>query len=105
MVFINKTNIMATVSFTIAYSTDLESISGLTPSTTVYAEDLGLCNSCVDLVGSCWACLVETQQVFNNPELTNPVVDGYYKVHYNEDGNAAIWHIVGGFPQTEEFFN
>lgn len=96
---------MATISFTVAYSANLEGVSELTPSTTVYAEDLGLCDSCVDLVGSCWACLVETQQVFSNPELTTPVIDGYYKVYYNEDSNSAIWNIIGGFPQTEGFFN
>jgi hypothetical protein len=96
---------MATISFTIAYSSDLESISGLTPSTTVYTEDIGLCNDCVESVGSCWACLQETQQVFSNPELTTPVIDGYYKVSYNEDNQNAVWHIVGGFPQGEEFFN
>jgi hypothetical protein len=37
--------------------------------------------------------------------LTTPVTDGYYKVSYNEENPNAIWKIVGGFPQGEEFYN
>ena len=96
---------MATLNFTVSYSTTLEGVLELTPSTTVYAEDLGLCQSCVDIVGSCWACLQESQQVFSDAALTTPVVDGYYKVSYNEENTNAVWKIVGGFPQTEEFYN
>ena len=96
---------MATLSFTIAYSTTLEGVLELTPSTTVYAEDLGLCQPCVDVVGNCWACLQTTQQVFSDSGLTAPVIDGYYKVSYNEENPNAVWKIVGGFPQTEEFYN
>ena len=96
---------MATINFTTAYSATLEGVLELTPSTTVYAEDLGLCQPCVDIVGSCWACLQETQQVFSDSALTTPVTDGYYKVSYSEENPNAVWKIVGGYPQGEEFFN
>ena len=96
---------MATLNFTTAYSTTLESVLELTPSTTVYVEDLGLCQSCIDIVGSCWACVQTTQQVFSDVSLTTPVVDGYYTVSYNEENPNAVWKIVGGFPQGEEFYN
>ena len=97
---------MATLNFTIAYSTTLEGVLGMTPSTTVYAEDLGLCQSCIDIVSSCWACLSTEQQVFSNPELTSPVADGYYMVIYTITGSQeAIWHIVGGYPQGGGFYN
>ena len=53
---------MATLNFTTAYSTTLESVLELTPSTTVYVEDLGLCQSCIDIVGSCWACAILAEE-------------------------------------------
>ena len=96
---------MATLSFTTSYSTTLEGVLELTPSTTVYTEDLGLCQSCIDVVGSCWACLQETQQVFSDEALTTPVVDGYYMVIYTQENPKAVWKIVGGYPQPEEFYN
>ena len=96
---------MATLNFTTAYSTTLESVLELTPSTTVYVEDLGLCQSCIDIVGSCWACVQTTQQVFSDVSLTTPVVDGYYMVDYANENPKAVWEIVGGYPQGEEFFN
>ena len=97
---------MATLNFTIAYSTTLEGVLSMTPSTTVYAEDLELCQSCIDIVSSCWACLSTEQQVFNDPSLTSPVADGYYMVIYTISGSQeAIWHIVGGYPQGGGFYN
>jgi hypothetical protein len=80
-------------------------LEGQEPSTTVYAEDLGNCSTCVSDNGSCWACLTTEQQVFNDAGLTSPVADGYYKVKYSVESNDAVWHIVGGFPQKESFFN
>ncbi len=96
---------MATLNFTIAYGTTLSSVEGQTPSITVYAEDLGNCSTCQTGTGSCWACLTTEQQLFNDSELTSVVADGYYLVKYENDENPAIWHIEGGFPQSEGFFN
>ena len=96
---------MATLNFTIAYASTLEGLEGLEPSTTVYAEDLENCSSCVSETGSCWACLTTEQQLFNDSELSSVVVDGYYMVKYENIENPAIWHIEGGFPQSEGFFN
>jgi len=96
---------MATLNFTIAYASTLSGVEGQTPSITIYAEDLGNCAPCVDSTGSCWACLVTSQQVFNDESLTSPVADGYYLLNYTSDEPSAIWHIEGGFPQSEGFFN
>ena len=96
---------MATLNFTTAYSTTLEGVLELTPSITVYAEDLGLCQPCVDITSSCWACLSTEQQVFTDSSLTTPVVDGYYMVIYTQNESKAIWKIVGGYPQGSEFYN
>jgi hypothetical protein len=96
---------MATLNFTIAYGATLESVQGQTPSITVYAEDLGNCGTCQSETGSCWACLKTDQQVFNDVALDSPVSDGYYLLKYENDENPAIWHIIGGFPQSEGFFN
>jgi len=83
---------MAILNFTVAYASTLLGVEGLEPSTTVYAEDLENCSTCVSETGSCWACLTTEQQVFNDAGLTSPVADGYYSVE-------------GGFPQSEQFFN
>jgi len=96
---------MATLNFTIAYGTTLSSVEGQTPSITVYAEDLDNCSTCQSDTGSCWACLTTEQQVFNDAALESPVVDGYYMVKYENIENPAIWHIEGGFPQSEGFYN
>lgn len=96
---------MASLNFIVAYGTTLESVQGQTPSITVYAEDLGNCSTCVSETGSCWACITCEQQVFNDESLTSPVADGYYLFKYSEEANPAIWHIVGGYPQNEGFFN
>jgi hypothetical protein len=95
---------MATLNFTIAYSTTLEGVLNLEPNTTVYAEDLENCQPCVDETQSCWACLTIEQQVFNNNNLTIPVADGYYLLVYDST-SKAVWHIVGGYPQTGGFYN
>jgi hypothetical protein len=96
---------MATLNFTVAYASTLAGLEGQVPSQTVYAEDLGNCSTCVSEVGSCWACLTTEQQVFNDAGLDSVVADGYYMVKYNAELNDAVWHIIGGFPQTESFFN
>jgi hypothetical protein len=96
---------MATLNFTIAYGTTLASVEGQTPSITVYAEDLENCSVCLSETGSCWACLTTEQQVFNNASLDSVVADGYYMLKYSEDANPAVWHIIGGYPQPEGFFN
>lgn len=96
---------MATLNFTVAYASTLAGLEGQVPSLTVYAEDLGNCSSCVSDTGSCWACLTTEQQVFNDNGLTSVVTDGYYMLKYTDETHAAVWHIIGGFPQTESFFN
>ena len=96
---------MATLNFTVAYASTLLGVEGLEPSTTVYAEDLENCSTCVSDTGSCWACLTTAQQVFSDSELISVVADGYYMVKYDVESNAAVWHIEGGYPQSEQFFN
>lgn len=96
---------MATLNFSVAYSTTLEGAISTPVSSTVYAEDLGNCGTCMTIVSSCWACLTIEQQVFSDAGLTTPVVDGYYRVEYSAEDPNAIWHIVGGYPQPEGFFN
>lgn len=96
---------MAAINFTVAYATTMEGVLPLTPNTTIYAEDLGLCQECLDATSSCFACLNTTQQVFSDSGLTSPVADGYYLLYYNEGALPAIWFIVGGYPQEDGFFN
>ena len=96
---------MATLNFTVAYASTLLGVEGLEPSTTVYAEDLENCSTCVSETGSCWACLTTEQQVFSDSELISVVADGYYMVKYDVESNPAVWHIIGGFPQSEAFSN
>lgn len=97
---------MATLNFNVAYATTLEGVLPLTPNSTIYAEDLGLCQSCIDVQATCFPCLQTTQQVFSNEGLTSPVADGYYLTYYNTEGALpAVWHIVGGYPQENGFYN
>jgi hypothetical protein len=96
---------MAAINFTTAYATTLQGVLPLSPDTTIYAEDLGLCQECLDVTSSCFACLQTSQQVFSDVALTIPVVDGYYMIHYYEGSLPAIWHIIGGYPQEDGFFN
>jgi hypothetical protein len=96
---------MAILNFSVAYSTTLEGAIGTPITSTVFAEDLENCSTCLTLVSSCWACLTTEQQVFSEPALTSPVADGYYRVEYSAEDPNAIWHIVGGYPQTEGFYN
>ena len=96
---------MANLTFTVSFGTTIESSKQDPMDITLYAEDLGLCSVCINDVGSCWACLQTTQQVFTDAALTNPVSDGYYRLSYNESNPYAIWHIVGGYPQEGGFYN
>ena len=96
---------MAALNFAVAYATTLSGLEGQTPSLSVFAEDLGNCGTCVSLKGNCWACLTTSQQVFNDEALTSPVADGFYMVKYADDETPAVWHIIGGFPIEEGFFN
>ena len=95
---------MATLNFTVAFSTNLEQVLSMEPSTAVYAEDLGLCSECVTATESCWPCLQTSQQVFNDGGLTSPVSDGYYMVIY-DNTLKGVWHIIGGYPQEGGFYN
>jgi hypothetical protein len=95
---------MAALNFTVAFSTNLEQVLTMEPSTAVYAEDLGLCAECVTATDSCWACLQTSQQVFNDSGLTSPVASGYYMVIY-DNTLKGVWHIVEGFPQEGGFYN
>jgi len=95
---------MATLNFTVKYATTLAGLQGVTATSTVYAEDLGNCATCLTETSSCWACLTTEQQVFSDEALTSPVADGYYDLVY-VSGSNAVWHIMGGYPQTEGFFN
>jgi hypothetical protein len=96
---------MAILSFTVAYAQSLEAVSGLTPNTSIYVEDLGNCDQCVENVGSCWACITTEQQVFTDENLATPVSNGYYMVNYGEGYGPAVWNIVDGLPQSEGFYN
>jgi hypothetical protein len=96
---------MAELTFTVAYSTSIEGVTGLTPNVQVYAEDLGNCGTCTTDTGSCWACLTTEQQIFQDSGLTNPVSDGYYMVLYEEGSPQAVMHVVGGYPQAGGFYN
>lgn len=95
---------MANLEFYVGYAPDLADARNTQPSFNIYAEDLGLCTICTDKTGSCFACLQITQQVFTDDTLTTIVADGYYNLFYTE-GNAATWHIVGGYPQSGGFYN
>lgn len=92
------------LSFTVAFASSLEAVTGMTPNNVVYAEDLNLCATCVADTGSCWSCLQIGQGVFSDAALTTPVADGFYMLLYGND-SPATWHIVGGFPQESGFFN
>jgi hypothetical protein len=96
---------MAAINFNVAYATTLQGVLPLTPNSTIYAEDLGLCQSCIDLGASCFPCLQTSQQVFSDAGLTSPVADGYYLTYFGESGLPAVWHIVGGYPQEGGYYN
>lgn len=96
---------MATLSFNVAYATTLQGAIPLTPNSTFYAEDLGLCQSCTDVEGICFPCLQTTQQIFSDAGLTTPVIDGYYVSSLGEGKIPAVWHIVGGYPQVSGYYN
>lgn len=90
---------MSNLSFNVIFSTSLEGVTASTSTSTVFVMDLNECQRCLDLVQSCWPCLSTQQQVFNNPELTSIVQDGFYRLEIGNGHNDGIWHIVGGFPQ------
>lgn len=96
---------MATLDFTVAYATTLDEVKSLTPNTLVYADDLGECSPCIDETGTCWACLLTSQQVFSDSGLTIPVSDGYYMLKYDEENSPAVWNIVDGYPVGSGFYN
>jgi hypothetical protein len=96
---------MAILNFNVAYSTTLEGAISTPISSTVFAEDLENCPTCLSITSSCWACLTTEQQVFSDAGLTSPVPDGYYRVEYSVEDPNAIWHIIGGYPQGGEFYN
>ena len=96
---------MAAISFTVAYASSMEAVTGMTPNQVVYADDLGNCAGCVAETNSCWACITTEQQVFSDVNLTSPVSDGYYMALYGEEFGPAVWHIVGGYPQTAGYEN
>ena len=96
---------MAAINFNVAYATTLQGVLPLTPNSTIYAEDLGLCQPCIDLGASCFPCLQTSQQVFSDAGLTSPVADGYYLTYFGESGLPAVWHIVGGYPQEGGYYN
>ena len=73
-------------------STKNDACSGST-STTIYADDLGLCGPCAGL--TCFACLITTQNIYANAGRTILAADGWYK---NEmaPGNFGILQISSG---------
>lgn len=95
---------MATLNFTVSYSETLSGFTGMIPSLSIYAEDLGLCDDCFTETESCYACLSLEQQVFYDESLTSPVANGYYQMIYTNSLDAT-WYIVGGYPQSEGFYN
>lgn len=97
---------MPILSFNTAFASTAEGTIGLTPSIIIYADDLGNCQECIDLVSNCYACLSTVQQVFQDEELTTIVSDGYYRFTYEPPLNPnAIWYIVNGYPQPGGFTN
>lgn len=92
------------LSFDVCFSSTYEGASGGTVNTTVYAEDLNLCSTCVEIVGGCWACLQYYQKVFSNSELTNDVNDGYYGFTY-PDMSVGIWRIKDSQPEIAGYNN
>lgn len=98
---------MSTISFVVSSaSTEEEAFNTLEPTFTIYAEDLGLCDSCNQIVGNCYPCLQTNQVIYSDPELTVEVGDGYY--HYIDPVNpsySAVWHIFVGLPTEDGFYN
>lgn len=98
---------MSTISFVVSSaSTKEDAFNTLEPTFTIYAEDLGLCDSCNQIVSNCYPCLQTNQVVYSDPELTVEVGDGYY--HYIDPVNtdySAVWHIFVGLPVEDGFYN
>lgn len=96
---------MSVLSFNVAYATTLQGVLPLTPNTTIYAEDLGLCQSCLDIKGNCFPCLQTTQRVFTDAELLNQVSDGFYLINFGENEFPGVWNIINGYPQEGGYYN
>jgi hypothetical protein len=98
---------MSTISFVVSSaSTEEDAFATLEPTFTIYAEDLGLCDSCNQIVGNCYPCLQTSQVVYSDAALTVEVGNGYY--HYIDPVNtdySAVWHIFDGYPVGEGFYN
>jgi hypothetical protein len=97
---------MSTISFVVSFaSTEEDAFNTLEPTFTIYAEDLGLCDSCNQLVGNCYPCLQTNQLIYSDLELTTPVSNGYYHFVDNTTEYSAVWHIFDGYPVEEGFYN
>jgi len=94
---------MAILSFDVAYGTTLEEAKNAQVNGFIYAEDLNLCQSCIYIIGDCFACLTVNQQIFSDSSLTTLVPDGYYRHPYNENIQNPTWRIVNGKPQPGGF--
>jgi hypothetical protein len=95
---------MAAISFDVSFGNTQEDAKNNSVSMTIYADDLGLCQECMDIVSDCYPCLRTGQQVFLDEALTTIVSDGYYRHPYNDDITTPTWYIVGGYPQDAGFF-
>jgi hypothetical protein len=75
-------------------STKDDACSGST-STTIYADDLGLCGPCTSGGLNCFACITTSQNVYADAGRTILAADGWYK---NEmaPGNFGITQILSG---------
>ena len=96
---------MEPLNFLVSFAPTLDESTQISPSITIYSEDINLCDFCLNETGSCWACIQITQQVFSDSTLTTPVDDGYYSLIYDKDGRRATWYIIGGYPQEGGFYN
>jgi hypothetical protein len=78
---------------------------------TIYAYDLGVCGPCAPL--TCYPCLMTSQQLFMDSNLTIPVPNGYYTNNMDGAGNYGTWKVdscggspgssSGGYPQGGGF--
>ena len=97
---------MSTISFVVSSaSTKEDAFNTLEPTFTIYAEDLGLCDSCNQIVGNCYPCLQTSQLIYSDSSLTTPVSNGYYHFVDSSTDYSAVWHIFDGYPVGEGFYN
>jgi len=103
-----------TVSFIVGSgTTKSDACNNLTSGNTVtiYAYDLGNCGGCAPL--TCFPCLMTSQQLFMDSDLTIPVPNGYYTNDMNGAGSYGTWQVgdcggspssgIGGYPQGGGF--